>query len=874
MRKVLQKKALAGVISFAIVLSSVFTQGGVNVSADSTVITGTLAAEDIDLRMKWNDTSNIGEGRTITFSNGATITIKDNGSMRADMTAQKLADEEMGAGINLGNTMEAVYSVDWKKDATPKQLEGAWGQPETTRAYIDKIHSYGINTLRIPVAWSNADIDDGTYTIRGDFLDRVEEIANYALDNGMYVIINDHWDNQWWGQFGACKKDADGNKIVNEEMRQAAWDRYARYWTQIAERFKGYSDHLIFEGANEELGDRLNDGIVINDCPAKGYCKPDNAQYETEVVSGNLKTNELYEMVNAINQKFVDVIRSTGGNNEGRFLLIPGYNTNFQSTADERFVMPTDTEENGTNKLFLSVHYYTPTQFCLDRPNGDYTTADQAATVEYFKDLKKFSDAGYGIILGECGVCEPSAVSGGVTQWFLDVFKECAKYHIVPVLWDNGAYFDRVTPAIHYKDIAIFYNTINGANGTIDTERETGGATNSGKTTYFTFPEYLDKNVWDNHGIQAYLSYQTTTWDYRDAYTPISGLSSGSHSWEYIHASGAEVTAADTTVTDVKLTKNGEYTVAIDGIDLSGANSFNMLSVATNIPLKDYPNIAVSGASIKFDGVELEGGPFSLIIKEDDKYYNFMVINRWDGKLPVEDYPLGLLNANEKLAMPQKGIEITFTISGLDTILKEIENGSYVNPDFGLVDGVEETEAPAVPSESPAATQSSVPAPTNPATGGATVAPPADSPAVTNTTATIGKFKYTLTKEADKATATVTGLTKKAKKAKKLSVPATVKSSDGTVYKVNAIGKEAFSGAKATSITLNKNIKVIPSQAFKNCKKLSTLILKAKLTKVEKNAFKGCKKKIKVKGIDKKANVEKLKKSGYEKFIASRIADE
>ena len=712
------------------------------------------------------------------------------------------------------------------------------------------------------MAWSNGDNDDGTYTIRGELLDRVEEIANYALDNGMYVIINDHWDNQWWGQFGSCKKDENGDKVANEEMRQAAWNRYESYWTQIADRFKGYSDHLIFEGANEELGDRLNDGIVINDCPAKGYCKPDNASYDTEVVSGNLSTDELYETVNAINQKFVNVVRSTGGNNEGRFLLIPGYNTNFQDTADERFVMPEDTEENGTNKLFLSVHYYTPTHFCLDRPNGDYTTADQAATVEYFKDLQRFSDAGYGIIVGECGVCEPSAVSGGVTQWFLDVFKEAVKYHAVPVLWDNGAYFDRVTPAINYKDIAIFYNTINDADGTIDIERETGGASGGSGTTDFVFPDYLDQNVWDNQGIHAYLAYQTTTWDYRNAYTPIRGLSSGSHSWEYIHASGAEVTAADTAVTDVKLTENGEYTVAIDGIDLSGANSFNMLSIATDIPLKDYSEIVVSNAVVKFDGVELEGSPFELVVKTDDKYYNFMLINKWDGEIPVEDYPLGTINANENLAMPQQGIEITFTISGLDIVLKEIEEGTYVNPEI-----VPETTPTPEVTETPDTTETSAPVSTNPATGGATVVPvPTDSTAVTNTTATVGKYKYSLTKEAGKNTATITSLTKKDKKAKKLSVPATVKDSDGTVYTVNAIGKKAFSGAQARTITLPKNIKVISSQAFANCKKLNTLILKAKLDKVEKNAFKGCKKVIKVKGTAKKENIKKLKKSGYKKF--------
>ena len=119
MRKALQKKVLAGALSFAMVLSSAsaLTMDSAKVSAEeeAAVITGTLAAEDIDLRLKWNDTSNIGEERTVTLSNGDTITVKDNGSMRGDMTAQQLADEEMGAGINLGNTMEAVYLVDGKK---------------------------------------------------------------------------------------------------------------------------------------------------------------------------------------------------------------------------------------------------------------------------------------------------------------------------------------------------------------------------------------------------------------------------------------------------------------------------------------------------------------------------------------------------------------------------------------------------------------------------------------------------------------------------------------------------------------------------------------------------------------------------------------
>ena len=253
MKKGLHKKVLAGLLSFslAVPVGGIFTMAG-SIKAEAadgstTVLSKILGTEDIDIRMKWNDKSNIGDGHSVTLSNGSTITVKDNGTMRKEMTAQQLADTEMGMGINLGNTLEAVQTVENKKNVTGTGYDTAWSQPVTTREYIDFLHTYGINTIRIPVAWSNGDIDDGTYTIRGDMLDRVEEVVNYALDNGMYVVINDHWDNQWWGQFGACKKDANGNKVTDEETRKNAWTRYEKYWTQICERFKNYSDHLIFE---------------------------------------------------------------------------------------------------------------------------------------------------------------------------------------------------------------------------------------------------------------------------------------------------------------------------------------------------------------------------------------------------------------------------------------------------------------------------------------------------------------------------------------------------------------------------------------------------------------------------------------------------
>lgn len=674
------KKILSLALTGALVVTGVNVSPVTSKAADSdTKFTEILTADDIkDLSFTYSDKSNIGEEHEVELSDGTKISIKDNGTVRADMTSQKLADEEMGMGINLGNTLEAVIAItdsESKKKVTGTKYDQAWSQPVTTRAYIDLLHTYGINTLRIPVAWSNGDWDDGTYTIQPALLDRVETVVNYALDNGMYVVINDHWDNQWWGQFGACKKDDDGNRIADEETRAAAWVRYERYWTQIAERFKGYSDHLIFEGANEELCERLNDAICLNG-PAKGYAKPDNAEKDIVALSGNLTTDECYETTNKINQLFVDTVRKSGGNNEGRFLLIPGWATDIEGTADSRYVMPADSkEQNGVKKLLLSVHYYTPTTFCLDGGSGDYTLEDQKNTIKYFSKLQKFSDDGYGIILGECGVCNPSGVAGSVTQWYYDTFKEAKKYHAVPLIWDTGAYFDRTELTINYKDIAVFLNTINKAEGSTDADRETGGAEVPESDS--SVGAYIDKDLWAKKGMHAYMFYQTSNWDYRDAYAPLRALSSGKHSWDYATSNNAELTA-DVKVTDAYISGDGEYTVGLEA-PMSG-NSFKMLGISTDIDQQLYgADLSVTVSNVNIDGADLPLETTNAPIKKDDKYSDFMLINVYDkDSTPM---PLAAANDNGEVAPPLSRIEITFKISGLSKAVADLQNGTYIDPE-------------------------------------------------------------------------------------------------------------------------------------------------------------------------------------------------
>ncbi len=220
-------------------------------------------------------------------------------------TAIEIA-KEMGDGINLGNTMEAVAGGNpWFDVTNVTNWETAWGQPKTTRAMIDGMKKAGFESIRIPVAWSNMMSKDGTYKIPDVFFDRVDEIIGYAYANGMYVIINIHYDDGWWDDFA---RDEAGTM-----------KRYKAMWTQIAGHYKDYDEKLIFESANEELGDKLG-----------------------------------YALVNRINQAFVDLVRASGGNNGLRYLLIAGFNTDIDKTCSSEYRMPADTCRN---HLLISVHY-------------------------------------------------------------------------------------------------------------------------------------------------------------------------------------------------------------------------------------------------------------------------------------------------------------------------------------------------------------------------------------------------------------------------------------------------------------------------------------------------------------------------------------
>ena len=158
----------------------------------------------------------------------------DDGVMRSDIDAYDIV-HDMGIGINLGNTLDAV--AGWLNGGgTVEDYETAWGAPVTTQEMITGMKKAGFHSIRIPVAWSNLMKDDGTYTINEDYFNRVETVMNYAFNAGMYAIVNIHYDGGWWARFGS----------KTESERTQAMVKYKAMWRQIANRFNEYSDHLIF----------------------------------------------------------------------------------------------------------------------------------------------------------------------------------------------------------------------------------------------------------------------------------------------------------------------------------------------------------------------------------------------------------------------------------------------------------------------------------------------------------------------------------------------------------------------------------------------------------------------------------------------------
>lgn len=561
----------------------------------------------------------------------------DNGVMREGLTALE-ATRLMGNGINLGNTLEACDSNVGIKTNTPLSYETHWGQPKTTQAMIDGMKAAGFDTIRIPVAWmTNAThLYEGDYTIDADYMDRVEEVVRYARKAGMYVIVNDHWDGGWYGMFGS----------ESAETRALAMEAYKGMWQQIAERFRDYSDYLIFESANEELGTRFDENSPL-------YCSDSVVTY--------LNDDERYALTNEINQTFVDVVRATGGNNATRFLLIAGYGTNIDQTCDDRFQMPKDT---AVSKLMVSVHYYDPWSYCGASSAASATKWGKVSDYEYMDQqlakMTKFTEAGYGVVIGEYGALPCSdGLKDNTLAYHTAFLDACTKYNLTNCLWDCSGLYKRVSQTFADDDILAMYLEKRQAN-------EEG-------------QDYADVQAAAAAEAAAAAAEAPVTFQQDavvvDDQTALAWIMWNDGSWALTHSVGdtynADSISEGLVATNAIITGEGKYTVGLDFTGTAQGYSASVAFAAIGISNGEalYPNYLVNIKEVRINGeiYRLKGRAYTT--SDDGVCTRVNLYNEWVTSVPkTARLPGGNLagatptpiNRNDAVIAEIKTIEIDF----------------------------------------------------------------------------------------------------------------------------------------------------------------------------------------------------------------------
>ncbi|MBR6323268.1 MAG: glycoside hydrolase family 5 protein [Lachnospiraceae bacterium] len=266
----------------------------------------------------------------------------------------------LGVGFNAGNTFDAY--VDDKKLGDDTVTETAWVPDKLTKETIQAYHKAGFDSIRIPVSWHNHVSED--YTISEKWMARVKEAVDWALDDGMKVIINIHHDNH-----------PEANAYYPDSAHLEQSKTYVRrIWEQVAETFSGYDERLIFEGLNEPR-------LV-------------GTEYEWYVAQGVDVAEDSLACINELNQVFVDTVRAAGKMNAARYLMVPGYAGSPDGVLSKSFKIPDDpTDPTGeSHRIILEVHAYTPYDFALKPDGGWYFDSSKSACT---KDIDWFMDRLY-----------------------------------------------------------------------------------------------------------------------------------------------------------------------------------------------------------------------------------------------------------------------------------------------------------------------------------------------------------------------------------------------------------------------------------------------------------------------------------------------
>ncbi|MCQ2417124.1 MAG: cellulase family glycosylhydrolase [Oscillospiraceae bacterium] len=351
-----------------------------------------------------------------------------NQTSSKDETAMEFVNN-IKIGWNLGNSLEA-QSVTWPQN-TVSGAETSWGNPLTTKAMIDAIKDAGFNTVRVPVSWGQK-MDNSTYEIKKAWMDRVQEVVNYVIDNDMYCILNIHHDND----IANYPFFYPSNQYYNQSERFVT-----SVWQQVSDRFEAYDNHLIFETLNEPR-------LIGHD-------------NEWWINPSNKDCTEAMENINKLNAAALNVIRKSGGNNTKRFVMMPTYSASPDAANLNGMKMPDD------DHLIAEIHAYRPYHFALAGPNDSPVSVWDPSTggevISFLNDLKsRFLNNGIPVIIDEFGARDRDGNADERAKWIKYYLETTSSYGIPCVYWDNNAFsgegenfglLDRNTLTIRYPQI-------------------------------------------------------------------------------------------------------------------------------------------------------------------------------------------------------------------------------------------------------------------------------------------------------------------------------------------------------------------------------------------------------------------------------------
>ena len=342
------------------------------------------------------ETYDIDKIESITFN------VFHKGSYVEESAAQ--AVKNMGIGTNFGNCTDVVAMWMNMNSNSVTDFEKAWGQEPTTKPMVDFLKKNGFNSVRIPVTWFQHMKADGT--VDEAWMNRIQEIVDYVIDNGMYCILNIHHDT------GADSDDVKHWIKADEANYKENKEKFEYLWTQIATRFKNYDQHLVFEGYNEMLD-------------------ADNTWNAPKSASS-------YKGLNGYAQSFVNAVRATGGNNETRNLIINTYAAANGDDVLNNLAIPTDKIEG---HIAVEVHTYSPWDWFA---KGKWDASCSKEIADMFTRLNnKFISKGIPCIIGEYGTHGSKSVSKNssaseiqaAADQAADIVKQAKAYGVATFYW-------------------------------------------------------------------------------------------------------------------------------------------------------------------------------------------------------------------------------------------------------------------------------------------------------------------------------------------------------------------------------------------------------------------------------------------------------